>query len=413
MKEVTNMLERYAQEISEYLSSLMGRSIIITDINGIIIGAPQKERLGTLHRPSVPCIKYKKISFDDERTAKEMGVWYPGSTVPLFYNGSVIGTAAIAGSPEVVLEFTMLVKNQIESLLREKVHTPYLLSSQKNINELVREISSFDPRTGENETLIQKALRLGIKLELPRAVMAIFFSNFCGLQLNKNPMKISYDSYTDPIAEEINYSSMHSRVIEILREQFPDPQNIIAGTARDRFVVMRVISAGDEKETIAEDEAVTAAAQEIYKNLKEASIETMIGLGHPAKNLYELPMAYKNAWDVVETAGKLQLAPGVHHYEDFRLEEMILCMRPNFSTRSIEKKFTELIKEEDSRELLETFLVYCESFFSKQLAAEKLHLHRNTLSYRLMKLEEKTGLRLDHFPQVTACYLTLKRLKLA
>lgn len=40
------MLEKYAQEISEYLSGLMGRSIIITDINGIIIGAPAKERLG-------------------------------------------------------------------------------------------------------------------------------------------------------------------------------------------------------------------------------------------------------------------------------------------------------------------------------------------------------------------------------
>ena len=108
------MLEKYAQEISEYLSGLMGRSIIITDINGIIIGAPAKERLGEFHPPSLPCIKYKKMSFDDEDAARKLGVWYPGSTFPIFFNGQVIGTAAIAGEPEIVLQFSTLLKNQIE-----------------------------------------------------------------------------------------------------------------------------------------------------------------------------------------------------------------------------------------------------------------------------------------------------------
>ena len=74
----------------------MGRSIIITDINGIIIGSPAKERIGDFHPPSIPCIKYKKMSFDDAEAAKKLGVWYPGSTVPLFYNGRVIGTAVQA-----------------------------------------------------------------------------------------------------------------------------------------------------------------------------------------------------------------------------------------------------------------------------------------------------------------------------
>ena len=112
------MLRKYAQEISEYLSSMMGRSIIITDVNGIIIGSPAKERIGDFHPPSVPCVKYKKMSFDDKEAAQKLGVWYPGSTVPLFYNDEVIGTAAIAGEPAVVLQFTMLVKKQIESILK-------------------------------------------------------------------------------------------------------------------------------------------------------------------------------------------------------------------------------------------------------------------------------------------------------
>ena len=151
------MLEKYAQEISEYLSGLMGRSIIITDINGIIIGAPAKERLGEFHPPSLPCIKYKKMSFDDEDAARKLGVWYPGSTFPIFFNGQVIGTAAIAGEPEIVLQFSTLLKNQIESMLREKIYSPSLRSSQSKIDELVNDISSFDPRRDDLSKLPERA----------------------------------------------------------------------------------------------------------------------------------------------------------------------------------------------------------------------------------------------------------------
>ena len=168
------MLSKYAQEISEYLSSMMGRSIIITDINGIIIGSPAKERIGDFHPPSIPCIKYKKMSFDDADAAKKLGVWYPGSTVPLFYNGRVIGTFAIAGEPEIVLQFSMLVKNQIESMLREKILSPTMSSPQKKINDLVREISLFDPSSDDHTSLTKRAEQFGIELDRPRGVIAVF-----------------------------------------------------------------------------------------------------------------------------------------------------------------------------------------------------------------------------------------------
>ncbi len=47
----------------------------------------------------------------------------PESTFPIFFNGQVIGTAAIAGEPEIVLQFSTLLKNQIESMLGKR-YTP-------------------------------------------------------------------------------------------------------------------------------------------------------------------------------------------------------------------------------------------------------------------------------------------------
>ncbi len=402
------MLEKYAQEISEYLSAMMGRSIIITDTRGIIIGAPAKERIGEFHPPSVPCIKYKKMSFDDEAAARKLGVWYPGSTVPLFFQGNVVGTAAIAGDPEVVLQFSTLVKNQIESMLREKIYTPSLQTPQRKINELVKDIASFDPRIEEHALLPDRAERLGIQLNLSRGVIAIFFSNFRGLGLEKNPVRLPYKSHHDPLSDEIDYSATHSRVIEIIREIFPDPQNVIASVSRDRFVILWRLEESEENDITAALERARELCTEISNKLREGSIETIIGISHPAKNLYEMPHAYANAWEVISIAEKLSLTPGVYCFTDMLLQHILLSIHPNYSLRYMEKKLADSYTANDSQELTETFCIYCESFFSKQKAAERLHLHRNTLAYRLEKIEERFGISIDNFEQVFSLYLTLR-----
>lgn len=406
------MLEKYAQEISEYLSGLMGRSIIITDINGIIIGAPAKERLGEFHPPSLPCIKYKKMSFDDEDAARKLGVWYPGSTVPLFFNNHVIGTAAIAGEPEVVLQFSTLVKNQIEIMLREKIYTPSIRSSQSKIDDLVRDISTFDPRREDHSQLPERAERLGIQLDVPRGVIAIFFSNFRGLGLEKNPVRLSYKSNSDPISDEIDYGATRTRVIEIIREIFSDPQNIIASVSRDRFVIFYKLENFDERNLSASLTHAKSLSQEIWDRLKDASIETIIGVGHPAQNIYEMPFSYSNAWEVVSIADKLSMQPAVYCFNEMLLEHLLLSVSPHYSLKYLEKKLADCQKESDTADLVETFSTYCECFFSKQKAAEKLHLHRNTLAYRLAKTEEKFNLSMDNFEEVIAFYLVILMKKL-
>ena len=47
---------------------------------------------------------------------------------------------------------------------------------------------------------------------------------------------------------------------------------------------------------------------------------------------------------------------------------------------------------EGGDELIETFRVFIRENFERGKTAELLHIHRNTLSYRLSKIEELTGL---------------------
>lgn len=104
--------------------------------------------------------------------------------------------------------------------------------------------------------------------------------------MEKNPVRLSYKSNSDPISDEIDYGATHSRVIEILREIFPDPQNIIASVSRDRFVIFWKLESIEGEPLTAELDRAKELSKEIWEKLKDASIETIIGIGHPAQKIF-------------------------------------------------------------------------------------------------------------------------------
>ncbi len=64
-------------------------------------------------------------------------------------------------------------------------------------------------------------------------------------------------------------------MIEILREIFPDPQNIIASVSRDRFVIFWKLESIEGEPLTAELDRAKELSKEIWEKLKDASIETI------------------------------------------------------------------------------------------------------------------------------------------
>ena len=60
------------------------------------------------------------------------------------------------------------------------------------------------------------------------------------------------------------------------------------------------------------------------------------------------------------------------------------------------KEIINKITNED-KELFETFITYFDMNGERNKTAEKLHIHRNTLSYRLKKIEELTSLKFEEY----------------
>lgn len=82
------------------------------------------------------------------------------------------------------------------------------------------------------------------------------------------------------------------------------------------------------------------------------------------------------------------------------MEEISIPTRKEFTQRILQTVLT-------NEELLETFYTFFEQNMSLKLTASLLHIHINTLHYRIKKLEELTGLNLKYFPDVVSLYLAL------
>ena len=96
------MLNKLAPEMAKSTSRIVDHDIIITDEHGIIIGACEEERLGTLHEASLQVIKTRKQQSHDLESTKYLKGVKPGTTLPIELAGQIIGTVAIAGDPKEV-----------------------------------------------------------------------------------------------------------------------------------------------------------------------------------------------------------------------------------------------------------------------------------------------------------------------
>jgi Regulator of polyketide synthase expression len=148
----------------------------------------------------------------------------------------------------------------------------------------------------------------------------------------------------------------------------------------------------EKKHSLSEMKSV---AQEMSNFLSR--YEIYCGAVYPVENLYLLPDYYLQSHltaDLVARAYKnspKEKVPHLSYYDrgDPMPLYLFISQQPGFSC--FIDPLLKTIEDYDIKnntELLSTLKCYCESLFNKNHTAEKLHIHRNTLTYRLNRIEE-------------------------
>lgn len=122
------------------------------------------------------------------------------------------------------------------------------------------------------------------------------------------------------------------------------------------------------------------------------------GISDPVANYTGLHQAFLDALDAVKIGLIEQPETTSFFISDFRLEQVLLDLKGNQKIKKCMDETFSVLKSYDSlhgSNLLETLKVLTQVLGSKAQAADRLFLHRNTLIYRIKKIEELTGFDLN------------------
>lgn len=376
-----------AQEIAGDTSAVIGFNVLITDAEGMVIGSGDSSRVGTFHEASVEVIRTQEPAAHSASEAHRLRGVRPGVTLPLVTDGQAVGTVGITGTPAQVRRFGLLVKRQTEILLRESVMLRSRLLAERAAEKLLTDIAAYDPQVVEDDFLVFRAAELGFDLRLPRVAVA-FEVTVTGPGNRR---------YGAPVRD---MALARSELLRTVREVFADPQDIVAAAAPGRLVVLHRVHPDRSSESLVVD-----CGRVIDAIAAQGALSARAGVGDPATTVAGLHDSYQDARDALHLTARRAGASPVRLISELRVHQVLAAVGQPARNRLLERTAADLRAQPDWPVLRDTITAWCESGFNLVRAAAALHVHRNTVVYRMQKIEQVTGRPLRDHRASMALYL--------
>ena len=329
------MLNReLAQNIVNKMMEVIPYNVNIMNHKGVIIGSGDSSRIGMIHNGALEALRVKKVV----EISKDGDKVKSGVNSPIFFREKAIGVIGITGNPKNVRQFTQLVTVTAELLINQE----YTLNKHI-VKERLKEEFIYEwlySKEAYDLEFIQRGANVGIDISLDRIILV--------LEFQKDQFKEIIKKIKRFIKEDEYYINLTSnRIVVILLD--------------NNLLFKRL------------------------KELKEIMSDTNSKIGLSSKHKI-ISKSMNEAVEAVDIGSKLYKKVKVFSYLDNFLDEE--------DWKIIKNK---ILEENMGEELLETFISYMKHSGERKKTAESLHIHRNTLNYRLERIEEITGLSFDNY----------------
>ncbi|MFD2043926.1 CdaR family transcriptional regulator [Ornithinibacillus salinisoli] len=329
---------------------LINENIIIVNTQAIIIASTDASRIGQFHEGAEKTIETNSVIVLTREHQKTMQGIKPGINLPITINQKVIGVIGITGNPTEITPFASLMKKMTELLIRESMYIQESEWESRALEVLFLDWIQLDSLPPD---FLSRAEVLGIKHTSPlRCSLLYIHDNPESHQINdlKRWLDLTLDSTL------IRWGN--NRLLLLTEEKDQSKSKLYLHSQLTSFQ--------------------TYARTHLH-------VKTSIGIGSTVDSNV-IKSSYQNAVKALRVAMNSQ---AIIFYEDLLLE---ICL--DDVDHHLKKEFINRIispiQEED--QLLHTLKVFLENNLHLKNTAKELHIHINTLHYRLKRIEKLTNL---------------------
>ncbi|MEG2288753.1 MAG: sugar diacid recognition domain-containing protein [Clostridium sp.] len=349
-----------AQEIVNAVKEVVDKDINFIDINGMIIGSTDEKRLNTFHEAGYEAIKNLKnvtVECSDEYKGSRKGINYP-----IKINRNAAGAIGITGEPDEISKYGFLVTKITEIFIKEQELNYKYEADKQRINYVVKSLI-YDNIEDKNE--IENILsEFGI---LPNQKFAVVIMKIdkCHdareIEIIENDIKKVFDSI--------------GNIFKI----YIYPNEFIALVNTEKYDKLK----------------------SVYMDILEKYHGILIGGVGRLKELYETYNSYQEARIALKYASKNREI--LTYLDTLNLEIILESVDTEVKKQYIDKILKKLDKEDIK--LLE---VYYKNDMSLKGTSEEFYIHKNTLQYRLERINQKSGFNPRHFNESVVLYLAIR-----
>jgi carbohydrate diacid regulator len=354
-----------AEKIVREVQKLITEEIIVVNIEGTIMASTNRSRIGTFHEGAlVTSQQKKKLIITENETSKLKGV-KSGINLPIFFQQEVIGVIGITGDPETVTPFGEIIRKMTELLISENYYGEQFDYHSRAMETFVLEwLQAKEP----SALLLERARTLTINLDLSRIAVIIEFE--------QKEHLLSRDVWSS-----------------ILNSFSQNKNDVVTRSGNERIIVL--IDCSDSVQPTSIKHRLKHFLQFIKNSF---GITAYAGVGQCAAPS-DLHHSYVQAERALKLARRIR---GIIFDEELILEMVTGEVTSEIKAEYIHRTIEPLLLEKD---LLETLVELFKQNHSLKNTAQSLHIHINTLHYRLKKIEELTHLNPNSIHDLFCLYL--------
>ncbi|GGF18045.1 carbohydrate diacid regulator [Halobacillus andaensis] len=328
------LTEKLGQEIIRRLSKYIDVPINLMNPHGKIVASTDPSRLHQLHGGAKAVIQSQQPNIITNGNADDFSNVKPGVNLPIFHHGELAGVVGLTGKPDDVMQAARMTQGSVEITLDQMRLQKEAFFQERQWNHWLQRL--LHPTDVDTKELAREAVyTLQVEIHKPWQVV------------------VYQTSQPYELAERLRSSL----------EPF-DPLFILPY----------------------ENHSVVAALPDQPLTI-EGEEEVVIGIGEPGYSISGLRQSYHQASEAIDLAG----IPGeVVSSASLKTERLINHIDPAVY-EEISGTYRQLLRELDAS-YIETLQSFFDNNLKMNVTASDLHIHRNTLIYRLDQLSKKTGL---------------------